>query len=198
MGKSRQGTKSQEIQNTQEFLNNLAHKISRWESSGLNEPLADMTDEEKNYIREHEEVFNPRNFPINHLYRLERPSHYNDSLNLDDIEKQLHVGDILNDAEYRSFSDDAYAHYIYTSSHPWSSAVIVRTNGAISQFNPRKLADVYSSEKEVWVNKNKLKIEKLTRLKGDNISEDFQKELGINSMYDVAMDDILIIDVSSA
>ncbi len=192
---------------SKEFLINLAKKIAKWESFGQNNPTHEMTEEELEYIKEHEEILeyvDRFGRPINSLYRVERAYHFtpDGSSSIDDILKNLHKGDMLSSIDndksnYRSFSDDAKANYTYLSANcPWSNAVIIRTHGNISYFDPRKLADVYSSEKEVWVSKNKLKVDNLTRLQGKNISEELQRELGINSGYDVAPEDVLIIDVS--
>lgn len=213
MGKSRQ-TSSDSTPNTEqnnepseEFLTNLAMKIANWEAFGENDPTYKMTEEELEYIREHEEILeyvDRFGRPINQLYRVERPYHFTEdgAGGIDDILKTVHIGDKLSDIEkdnahYRSFSDDAKANYTYLSANcPWKQAVILRTNGNISYFDPRKLADVYKTEKEVWTDRNNLKMDNLTRLQGDNISRELQKELGIDSMYDVVPNDVLIIDVS--
>lgn len=212
MGKSRKTSSSstevnQSMEPSQEFLTNLAKKIANWEAFGKNNPTHGMTEEELKYIKEHEEILkyvDRFGRPINSLYRVERAYHFTggESSSIDDILKKVHKGDVLgnvekDDAHYRSFSDDAYANYTYLSANcPWNQAVVLRTHGNISMFDPRKLADVYSSEKEVWVDRNNLKVDNLTRLQGDNISRELQKELGIDSMYDVAPKDVLIIDVS--
>lgn len=207
MGKNRRST-GNTSPSSKIDVEELANKIAQWESSGADSPTANMTKEELDYIKEHEEILNYQDEygrPINHLYRLDRPSRFTKSGDgdIDDILKELKVGDVLGESlpkdpsTYRSFTDDVYAHYQYVSSHwGWGSAVILRTHGNVTMFDPKKYADVYPGEKEIWADKSKLKIDNFTRIKGDNISEELRKELHLNSMYDVAQKDVLIIDVS--
>lgn len=204
MGKNRQKTTTpkQNI-NLEEF----AYKIGRWELGGKGSPTKEMTPEELRYMKEHEETVEYKDKygrPINHLFRLDRVTRYNKegSASIDDVLREIKVGDKLGDvlpkdsAQYRSFSDDVEAHYNYVSSHPWESAILLRTHGNVKKFDPRKYADAYPGEKEVWVDKSNLKIDNLTRLRGDDVGDDLKKILGVNSMYDVAQTDVLLIDVS--